>query len=95
MVVTKRFVCLCEDVTVDELRAAIRRGFTDIEEVKRITGISTGPCQGKQCLHTFRRLLAEETGRAIEEIPLTTLRPPVMPVPFGQMAGSTNEKEGA
>jgi bacterioferritin-associated ferredoxin len=30
MVVNKRFICLCEDVTVDEVRNAIRRGYTDI-----------------------------------------------------------------
>jgi bacterioferritin-associated ferredoxin len=93
VVVTKRFVCQCEDVTVDELKAVIRRGFTDIEDVKRITGIGTGPCQGKQCLHMFRKLLAEETGRAIEDIPLTTLRPPVTPVPFGQLVAGASEKE--
>jgi bacterioferritin-associated ferredoxin len=93
VVVAKRFVCQCEDVTVDELKAVIRRGFTDIEEVKRITGIGTGPCQGKQCLHVFRKLLAEETGRAIGDIPLTTLRPPVTPVPFGQLAAGASEKE--
>ena len=93
--VEKRIVCLCEDVTADELRTAIRRGFTDIEEVKRITGISTGPCQGKQCLHIFRRLLSEETGRPIDEIPITTQRPPVQPIPFGQMVGSDVSKEGS
>jgi len=86
MTVDKRFVCLCEDVTVDELRSAIKRGYTDIEEIKRITGIGTGPCQGKQCLHIFRRLLSEETGRPLNEIPLTTLRPPLQPIPFGQLA---------
>jgi sarcosine oxidase subunit beta len=84
LTVSKRFVCLCEDVTVDELRGAIKRGFTDIEEVKRITGIGTGPCQGKQCLHAFRLMLAEETGKPVAEIPLTTLRPPITPVAFGQ-----------
>ncbi|OGS42119.1 MAG: hypothetical protein A3K67_07160 [Euryarchaeota archaeon RBG_16_62_10] len=91
MTVDKAFVCLCEDVTVAELRSAIRRGFIDIEEVKRITGIGTGPCQGKLCLHTFRRLLAEETGRDIDDVPLTTLRPPIEPVPFGLFAASEDE----
>lgn len=81
-------------MTVDELRTAIRRGFTDIEEVKRITGIGTGPCQGKQCLHVFRKLLSEETGRPIEEIPITTLRPPVQPIPFGLMSVLEDGKEG-
>ena len=84
----KAFVCLCEDVTVEELRRVIGRGFTDIEEIKRITGIGTGPCQGKQCLEILRRLLAEEMSADIKDVPVTTQRPPVFPVHFGQWASS-------
>jgi sarcosine oxidase subunit beta len=80
----KAFVCLCEDVTVDELRSAVRRGYADIEEIKRITGIGTGPCQGKQCLDTFRQILGEETGVPKESIPLTTQRPSLVSIRFGQ-----------
>ncbi len=94
MVVDKCFVCLCEDVTVDELRGAIRRGFTDIEEIKRITGIGTGPCQGKQCLQTFRRLLAEETGQDFDRIPLTTLRAPLWSTKFGHWITREESGEG-
>ena len=84
MVVDKAFVCLCEDVTVKELREVIKSGYSDIEEIKRITGIGTGPCQGKQCLQVLRDVLAKETGVSADEIPLTTLRPPTFPVRFGQ-----------
>jgi sarcosine oxidase subunit beta len=91
---SKSFVCLCEDVTVEELRSAIKRGYTDIEEVKRITGIGTGPCQGKQCLEVFRRLLAEETGVPLDSVPLTTQRPPLEPIRFGQWS-SSEKKEAA
>jgi bacterioferritin-associated ferredoxin len=94
MVVDKSFICLCEDVTIDELRGVVRRGFTDIEDVKRITGISTGPCQGKQCMQIFRQILAEETGIVIDDIPLTTNRPPVVPIPFGQWASDRKEDDG-
>ncbi len=94
MVVVKRFVCMCEDVTVDELRSVIRRGYADIEEVKRITGIGTGPCQGKQCLHLLRKILSEETGVPMKDVPTTTLRPPVVPVPFGQLAAVEDDREG-
>lgn len=87
----KAFICLCEDVTVDELRNAIRRGYTDIEEIKRITGIGTGPCQGKQCLHIFREVLAQETGVGLVDIPITTLRPPVVPIPIGRWAAKNEE----
>jgi sarcosine oxidase subunit beta len=91
MVVNKMFVCLCEDVTVDELRSAIRRGFTDIEDIKRITGIGTGPCQGKQCMQIFRQILAQELNMDLDEIPVTTLRPPIIPIPFGQWASGSEE----
>ncbi len=92
-VTEKTFVCLCEDVTLEELRSAIRRGYTDIEDIKRITGIGTGPCQGKQCLHIYRKVLAAETGVKLEEIPLTTLRPPMVPISFGAWAARADDKE--
>lgn len=91
MVTEKAFVCLCEDVTLHELREVIRSGYTDIEEIKRITGIGTGPCQGKQCLHLLRKVMSQETGKGMNEIPLTTSRPPLDPVPFG--AWSAEEEE--
>ncbi len=93
MVVDKTFICLCEDVTEDELRSAIRRGLTDIEDIKRITGIGTGPCQGKQCMQIFRMILAQELGAELDEIPVTTLRPPIVPIPFGQWASGVKEDE--
>jgi bacterioferritin-associated ferredoxin len=89
----KAFVCLCEDITMDELRSAIRRGYTDIEEIKRITGIGTGPCQGKQCLHIFREILARETGVKLDDIPITTLRPPLAPIPIGRWAAKNEDRE--
>ena len=93
MVVDKTFVCLCEDVTVEELRSAIRRGFTDIEDIKRITGIGTGPCQGKQCIQILRQILAQETKAGLDDIPITTMRPPLVPIPFGEWA-SRGKGEG-
>lgn len=88
----KAFVCLCEDVTVEELISAIKRGYTNIEDIKRITGIGTGPCQGKQCIQIFRSLVAEQTGSVASEIPLTTLRPPSVPIEFGSWAAKEHEE---
>jgi bacterioferritin-associated ferredoxin len=65
----KTIICHCEDISLGELLSAIEQGYTDIESVKRYTGIATGPCQGKCCLiQTLRVLLsypdmtATETG---------------------------------
>ncbi|MBI4259281.1 MAG: (2Fe-2S)-binding protein, partial [Actinobacteria bacterium] len=44
------FACPCEDVRVRDLTLAVAEGFGHVELVKRRTGATTGPCQGKRCL---------------------------------------------
>jgi bacterioferritin-associated ferredoxin len=34
----KKIVCRCQDVTEDEIKDAIRQGYTDLESLKRFTG---------------------------------------------------------
>jgi bacterioferritin-associated ferredoxin len=82
--VSKTLVCRCEDVTLHDLAAAIARGFTDIESLKRYTGVATGWCQGKWCLAMCARLLVERGGMA--EWPITP-RPPTRPVALADLAG--------
>src|SRR6185503_3097108 len=55
----KVIVCRCEDVTLADVEEAIEKGYLDIEELKRYTGLGTGPCQGRECLVPASRLLAE------------------------------------
>lgn len=83
---SKCFVCTCEDVTVEDVRHAIAKGYKDIESVKRYTGFGTGMCQGKNCLGTVARVLAEE-GAVPEKAMLPfTPRPPARVVSFGELA---------
>ncbi len=73
----KIIVCRCEDVTLQDIVTAIEHGYRDIEEVKRYTGLGTGPCQGKSCMGRCALLLAAHTGRKPSDIPPFTTRPPV------------------
>ncbi|RMG13416.1 MAG: (2Fe-2S)-binding protein, partial [Deltaproteobacteria bacterium] len=50
-------VCSCEDVTLEDIEHSLERGYCDIESVKRFTGFSTGPCQGRHCLALVARIL--------------------------------------
>ena len=82
----KTIICHCEDISLEELLSAIEQGYTDIESIKRYTGIATGPCQGKCCLiQTLRVLLSYpdaaegEAGRP-PEVTLPTIRQPVLPM---------------
>jgi sarcosine oxidase subunit beta len=80
---TKTLVCRCEDVTLEELEGAIARGYEDIEELKRVTGFGTGPCQGKECQVTCALVLAARAKLAPGEIQPFTARSPLRPVPLG------------
>jgi sarcosine oxidase subunit alpha len=80
---TKRFVCLCEDVTDKDIEQAVAEGFDHVETLKRYTTVNMGPCQGKVCGLTAATLCARLTGRDPDHIAVTTSRPPVVPVEMG------------
>lgn len=90
----RAFVCRCEDVTIAEIEHALARGLHAIEEIKRYTGLGTGPCQGKECLCTLARWLDEHDANAGEHaIEPFTSRPPAEPVTFGALAADPESGE--
>ena len=86
----KQFVCVCEDITATDIARAVDEGFDDIETLKRYSTVTMGPCQGKMCLKAFVGICAQVTGRSIDEVGVTTARPPVVPVPLGALAGPSH-----
>ena len=88
---TKAMLCRCEDVTVREVEEAFRAGHSDLESVKRYTGLGTGWCQGKQCVVPCARFIADRTGSA-PRLPITP-RPPLHPVPMGFLAGLPSRRD--
>jgi bacterioferritin-associated ferredoxin len=79
-------VCRCEDVTLEEIRACIKGGVTDLETLKRLLRVSMGRCQGKTCLSIVIREISLATGVPISEILPTTYRPPTVGIPLGDLA---------
>ncbi len=82
----RTLVCPCEDVTTHDIREAIDLGYIALEPLKRVTAVTTGPCQGKWCLSATIALLAEETGQDPEAIGGITHRQPVRGVPLAVLA---------
>ena len=41
-----------------------------------------GPCQGRTCIPLLVRILARKLGKKPNEIPLPTVRPPIVPIPL-------------
>jgi bacterioferritin-associated ferredoxin len=90
----KAFVCLCLDITDDDLERAIAEGFTDPETLKRYTACFMGPCQGKSCMDNVLERLGSRTGQPQDELRRPTLRPPIHPVCAGLIAGLGTLDEG-
>jgi sarcosine oxidase, subunit alpha len=75
------------DVTVRDLRLAMREGFSSIEHIKRYTTTGMATDQGKTSnLHALG-IVAKALGKPIPEVGLTTFRMPYTPVTFGALAG--------
>ncbi|MCD6345510.1 MAG: (2Fe-2S)-binding protein, partial [Anaerolineae bacterium] len=79
-------VCRCERVTAGELRALIRAGVHDMNELKTITRAGMGACGGKTCTSLIKRLFREE-GVPAEKITENVQRPLFVEAPLGVFAG--------
>ncbi len=79
-------VCRCERVTAGEIRALIRKGYRDVNEIKAVTRAGMGSCGSKTCAALIRRLFRDE-GIPDAEVQDGTKRPLFMEVPLGVFAG--------
>ncbi len=79
-------VCRCSDVTLDEIRSLIKEGYTTFDEIKKVSRVGMGPCQGKTCMQLVLREIASITGKPISEIMPGTYRPPVKAIKLGDIA---------
>lgn len=76
-------VCRCEEVTIEEIRAWIERGYDSLNELRRALRVGMGPCQGRGCRDMLLRELSRATGRPIAEFDPGTSRTPGKPVKLG------------
>jgi sarcosine oxidase subunit alpha len=83
----KAFVDFQSDVTLSDLKLALREGYQSIEHVKRYTTAGMGFDQGKTGNVNIIGAVANTLGALPGEIGTTTFRPPYTPVEFGAIAG--------
>lgn len=88
------YICRCERVTAGEIRALIREGVRDINQIKAVTKASMGACGGKTCLNMIKRLYQAE-GIPLTEVTETPVRPLFIEVPIRVLANQNPEGERA
>lgn len=80
---SKSFVDLLNDVTLADIKLALREGYDDIELVKRYTTLGMGLDQGKTGNVNASGIISNITGKTLDEVGLIKYRSPVSPVSFG------------
>ncbi len=85
-------ICRCERVTADKIRALIREGVRDINEIKAVTRAGMGSCGAKTCTPLVHRLFREE-GVPDDEVVDQPKRPLFLEVPLGVFTGIEDEEK--
>ena len=86
-------ICRCEDVTREDILAAINDGCRTLDEIKRVTRAGMGPCQGRTCRNLIAQELARIYGISVEDVLMPTFRAPVETVNIGVLAEACQEGE--
>ncbi len=87
-------VCRCERVIAWEIRALIRAGHRDMNEIKTMSRAGMGACGAKTCNALILRLFREE-GVPLDEVTRGVPRPLFVEVPLGRFAGCVSNAEGS
>ncbi len=73
-------ICRCEEVTLGEVRLALRDSPGHAGTLKRMTRVGMGRCQGRYCGAVAARLVAQTTGRPIKDHSHFAPHVPIKPV---------------
>lgn len=78
-------ICRCEHVSADAIRALIREGVRDINQIKAVTKATMGSCGGKTCLSLIKKIFREE-GIPLDEVTDPIQRPVFVEIPLETLA---------
>ncbi len=81
------WIDLQNDVTTKDINVSYQDGFRAVEHLKRYTTLGMATDQGKTSNVLGLAIMAEHSGKTIEQTGTTIFRPPYTPVPIGALAG--------
>ena len=88
---SRQWVDFQHDVTTADIELAVRENYVSVEHLKRYTTNGMSVDQGKTSHLNALVLLAEFTGRSVNEVGTTTFRPPFAPVTIGAIGSAHGE----
>ena len=82
-----------EQMSSRNLQTLLKGGPVIQDQIKRLTRVGMGYCQGRRCREQAALLLAEEAGVDVSQIPMPTYRPPVRPLPLRVMSAEEEDQD--
>lgn len=84
----RSFLCPCVDITTHDIKNIVNTlGWTDMEKIKRYSGLGTGRCQGKYCSLASVLYISKISNATPIQVGLFRMRPPAIPIPFSVIGG--------
>lgn len=84
-------VCRCEGVRAGDIRNAVAEGCLDVNDIKIRTRCGMGPCQGRMCGPGLSEIAADTLGVSPGSMAPLKPRPPIRPIPFGEVCSFAEE----
>lgn len=84
-------MCRCEDVDLETIHDYLQQGFVTFEDLKRLTRVGMGACQGSTCLHLIRQEIASFTMQPLEKVAGHRIRPFISGVKLKDLSGQEND----
>jgi len=84
---SKIIVCPYEEVTLADIDKCLEMGFNTVEDIKRLTRVGMGPCQGRDCIHIVVDEISKFSKIKKEDINLMHVRPNLANIPLKALKG--------
>jgi NAD(P)H-nitrite reductase large subunit len=84
-------ICRCEEISKKEILEAIADGARNLRGVRIRTRSGMGLCQGRSCEMLIRKIISQQLGTNLKELPPSTRRPPVRPIELRLFRGNDND----
>jgi len=84
---SKITLCRCENLTLARLYEMLEAGMTSMQEIKKMSRCTMGPCQGRTCKEMIAKEISAYLNIPMEELDIPISRAPIKPVTLGQIVG--------
>ncbi len=91
---TETIVCRCEEISLGEIQTGLSTQPGHVGTLKRATRVGMGRCQGRYCGPVATRLVAEATGKPVEDFSNFAPRVPIKPVAIASILAAQEALDG-